>query len=79
MLPMARQHHRTPSPICPHCEHKFNSDEMTMDYHEICLFGLAHAEDRAAIKCPVCDQEFWIQGGWNPEYTSVLAEEDLDY
>jgi uncharacterized protein with PIN domain len=42
------------------------------------LFSLAHNEERAAIECPVCDKEYWVQGGWKPHYTSAFAEEELD-
>jgi hypothetical protein len=41
------------------------------------LFGLAPDEGSAAITCPACDQEYWVKGGYQPHYTSALAEELL--
>lgn len=56
-----------------------NSDEMcygkpTCDAD---LFALAPSEDRAVIECPACDKQYWVQGGYRPQYTSAFAEEDL--
>ena len=73
--------HRQPFPTCPHCGHAMNTDEMlygspTCDAD---LFGLAPAEGQAAITCPACDLEYWVQGGYQPFYTSAASEEELDY
>ncbi len=72
-------HHDTLTPKCPHCGHEMNTDEMcygkpTCDAD---LFALAPREDRAVIECPACDKQYWVQGGYRPQYTSAFAEEDL--
>jgi uncharacterized protein with PIN domain len=41
------------------------------------LFALAPAEDRAVIECPVCDKQYWVQGGYTPHYTSAASEDEL--
>ncbi len=72
-------HHRTPAPTCPHCDHEMSTDEML--YGEPTssadLFALAPDEAQAVIECPCCDQHYWVQGGYTPHYTSAFAEEDL--
>ena len=64
------------TPTCPHCCHAMTTDEM-VEYRDVSLFDLAHQELREAIKCPACDLEYWVQGGYVPTYTSAYAEEDL--
>ena len=34
---------------------------------------MAEARD----ECPVCDKEFWVQGGWTPKFSTAIAEELL--
>lgn len=61
---------------CPHCQHKLDTDEMlALDFD---AFALAPNEGREAMTCPACDQEFWVQGGYIPHYTTAFAEELLD-
>ena len=70
--------HRTferAGPTCPHCGHEMTEEEMDCEAN---LFALAHNEERAVIECPVCDKQYWVQGGWKPQYTSAFAEEELD-
>jgi hypothetical protein len=66
---------RTPTPVCPGCGYTLTTDDMLDSKHD--LFALAPNETREAIKCPSCDAEFWVQGGYQPHYTSSFAEEDL--
>lgn len=63
-------------PVCPHCGHEMDSDEM---YSRRCcdLFAIAPNEDRVAIDCPACARPFWVQGGYRPIYTSAASEDDL--
>lgn len=65
---------------CPHCDHQFTLDEMAFVTCETysCLFDIAHNEDTAVIECPVCDKEFWVKGGWQPEFTTAFAEEEFE-
>lgn len=62
-------------PVCPHCQHALNDDEMYLE--GIDIFLLAPTEDRAAIICPVCEYVYWIQGGYKPYYTTAFSEEEL--
>ena len=71
----------TLSPTCPHCGHEMDSDEMnygkpTCDED---LWALAPNEGRAVIECPACDQQYWVQGGYRPQYTSAFSEDELDF
>ena len=75
-------HHPTfqqPTPTCPHCAHAMNVDEMIYGEPtcEADLFALAPEEGRTDIKCPACDEFYWVKGGFKPHYTSAYAEEDL--
>lgn len=70
---------KQPTPTRPHCDHAMDNDEMlygkpTCDED---LFALAPDEGRAVITCPAYDQEYWVQGGYQPHYTSAPAEELL--
>lgn len=78
-MTMARHHYNTKHPICPHCEYEFNADEM-VEHHtqdDTMLYTLAHDEGIDSIECPQCDQVFWVEGSWQPTFTTALAEEDL--
>lgn len=71
---------RTPTPVCPHCGHAMDTDEMlygkpTCDED---IFALAPDEGRTAIECPACDQQFAVQGGYTPHYTTAFSEEELE-
>lgn len=65
------------TPTCPHCGHAMNTDEM-LAVDRVDLFGLAPREESEAIKCPVCDKEYWVMGGYNPHYTSAFSYEELE-
>lgn len=64
-------------PVCPHCEYKMTHDDMHSCCGDIDLYALAADEDREAVKCPSCDLEYWVAGGYTPHYTTAAAEEDL--
>lgn len=68
-----------PTPTCPHCGHAMDIEEMQYGPPTCSegLFVLAPNEDTAAITCPACDLEYWVKGGYQPHYTSALAEELL--
>ena len=68
---------RTPQPVCPHCGHAMNTDEMLYGKPtcEEDLFGLAPNEGTAAIECPACDKHFWVQGGYAPLHHRFSEEE----
>lgn len=67
---------KTPTPICPHCSHVYTIDEILQD-DLVDIYGIAHAEGLAVIECPVCDQEFFVKGGYNPHFSTAVAEELL--
>ena len=71
--------YQQPYPTCPHCGHQLNADEMNYgpDVSEDDLWALAPDEGRAAVTCPSCDAEYWVEGGHVPHYTSAFAEEEL--
>lgn len=68
--------HKTPTPTCPHCGHAMTIDDM-LDCQQPDLFALAPMEEKACITCPVCDLEYWVQGGYTTHYTTAFAEELL--
>ena len=65
-----------PYPTCPHCGYSLDADDMNSISSED-LWALAPNEERAAIQCPQCDAEYWVQGGYAPHYTSAFSEEEL--
>lgn len=67
---------QTDRPTCPNCGYMLTHDDM-IDSQDDDLFAIAPNEERAAIKCPQCDAEFWVKGGYTPHYTSAFAEEEL--
>jgi len=69
--------YKQPTPVCPHCGHVMTSGEMNCDFSDSDLFVLAPNEDTAVIKCPICDTEYWVRGGFNPHYTTGFSEEEL--
>lgn len=72
------EHHKKPTQVCPHCDHKLDYDDMLLDiFNGVDLFALAPNEEIACIKCPACEQEFWVKGGYTPHYSTSLAEELL--
>ena len=66
------------APTCPHCGHELNDDEMQMsEASDADLYALPPNEEGAAITCPACDEEYWVEGGYAPYYTSAFAEDEL--
>lgn len=72
----AQETFRRPAPTCPHCGHELNDEEMGFASQDD-LWRLAIEDGAAVVECPICDQEYWVKGGYKPHYTSALAEEDL--
>jgi transcription elongation factor Elf1 len=70
------EHHKTALPTCPHCDHEYTYDEMN-ECSTANLWALALDEGMAVLQCPICDLEFWVQGGYRPEYTTAYAEEQF--
>lgn len=66
---------QAPAPTCPHCGHALNSDEMNEQKAD--LWAAAQHEFSECVKCPVCDLEYWVKGGYVPHYTSAFSEEEL--
>lgn len=69
----------TEYPICPHCGHQLDDDEMqygspTCDED---LYLLAIDESVAVIECPLCDKSYAVLGGFKRHYTSSFSSEDL--
>ena len=64
------------TPVCPHCQHEMDTDEMLSEIG-VDLFALAPREEMAVIQCPLCDQEFWVKGGYVPKYETAFSEEEL--
>lgn len=67
----------TSVPTCPACGHAMTSDEMHAHLGQDDLWALAPDEGRTTIKCPACGVTYHCQGGYRPEYTSALDEDDL--
>jgi hypothetical protein len=67
--------HKQATPVCPHCGHALDHEEMT--HQETDLFALAPEEGKGLVVCPLCDKDYWVQGGFKPHYTSAFAEEQL--
>lgn len=72
----AQETFQRPAPACPHCGHELNDEEMGFASQDD-LWRLAIEGGAAVVECPICDQEYWVKGGYKPHYTSALAEEDL--
>ena len=74
-------HTNTPRIICPHCFQEMTDDDM----HDALILGstdlwsLAPNEERAELACPNidCEQAFFVQGGYRPEYTTAKTEDEL--
>lgn len=64
-----------PHPTCPGCAYEMTTDEMVES--SVDLFQLAVEEHRAVVKCPGCDMEYWVKGGWKPHFSTSFAEETL--
>lgn len=67
-------HFEKPNVICPHCDHEFTADEMNECDED--LWALAPNEECTDLECPVCDQPFYVKGGYKPLYTTAFCEEE---
>lgn len=65
-----------PTPTCPRCLHAMTIEEM-LNLSELDLFALAPDEGSEQITCPSCDQKYWVQGSYKPQYSSAISEDDL--
>lgn len=81
MEPMIKHEtYRTAHPTCPHCGHELDHDEMHISFGASTsdLYALAPDEDEAVVKCPRCDKEYAVKGGYTPHYTSAFSIEELE-
>lgn len=69
--------YQTPMPLCPHCGHEFDTDDMNANPGD--LWALAPNEGQAEVICPdvLCGETFHVQGGYRPQYTTAISEDDL--
>jgi len=70
---------QTAHPTCPHCGHELDHDEMLYGKPtcEEDLYALAPNEGSTVVQCPRCDQEYAVQGGYKPHYTSAFSLDEL--
>lgn len=66
-----------PKPTCPHCGYALDTEDMNSGFSEADLWAAAPDEMTATIKCPSCDQEYAVRGGYVPHYTSAFSEDEL--
>lgn len=62
--------------MCPHCGYELTYDDMS-NASKADLYALAPNEDTAEVVCPQCDEEYVVQGGYRPHYTSAPSYDDL--
>lgn len=67
--------HNLASIVCPHCG--YTHDAQDMESMPFDPWALAPNEGREALKCFQCDREFWVQGGYTPQYSTAVCEEEL--
>ena len=67
--------YKQPYPVCPHCQHAMDDDDMSC--LAVDMWALASEEDTCVINCMSCDKDFWVKGGYTPFYTTAFAEELL--
>lgn len=70
------RHFRTGRPVCPHCGHEMTHEQMA-NYREADLFEIATEESIEPLTCVICQGSFWVQGGYDPHYTTAVEEDDL--
>lgn len=68
-------HYQKQRVCCPHCNHEFDDDDMNDS--TIDLWAIAPSEESAVIQCPACDFDFWVKGGYRPQYSTAFAEEEF--
>ena len=67
----------TARPKCPHCGYELDDDDMLGGMSDEDLYALAPGEGSAVVKCPQCDNEYAVQGGYRPHYTSAFSLDEL--
>jgi len=68
---------QTLMPVCPHCGHEFDVDDMNDNTDD--LWAAAPNETTLEVHCPVasCDKDFWLRGSYRPQYATAIDEDDL--
>ena len=64
-------------PTCPHCGYEMDDDDMQSRLSDDDLYALAPDEGTAVVRCPQCDNEYAVQGGYKPHYTSAFSLDEL--
>lgn len=72
---MTKTTFQTPTPVCPHCSYVLDDEDM----YALKLFALAPQEDDEDVKCPACEKEFAVRGGYTAHYTTAYSIEELAY
>jgi len=67
--------YQQPTPTCPHCGYAMTDDDMVIE-PEHDLVELAINGDKTTIWCLSCGQQYALQGGYYPRYTSDFCAED---
>ena len=72
------------TPTCPQCGHEMTDDEMSSNQYVDGddgddLWALAPEEGRTKVVCPsvLCEKPYYVQGGYRPQYTSAISEDEL--
>ena len=60
---------------CPYCSYIFSSGDMDKAEHD--LYDLAKNEEGEYEYCPWCTEQFYIQGGYTPEYETAKTHCDI--
>jgi predicted RNA-binding Zn-ribbon protein involved in translation (DUF1610 family) len=68
---------QTAHPTCPHCGYELDDDDMQSHFSDDDLYALAPDEGAAVVRCPQCDNEYAVQGGYKPHYTSAFSLDEL--
>jgi uncharacterized protein YbaR (Trm112 family) len=69
------EHELTALPVCPTCGHMLTDDEIHSSGVDV--WALAPDEGRDELDCPACDQHYYIHGGYRPQYTTAIDEDEL--
>lgn len=69
--------YQTAHPKCPHCGYELDDDDMLSHLTDEDLYALAPDEGSTALKCPQCDMEYAVRGGYQPHYTSAFSLDEL--
>jgi ribosomal protein S27E len=61
---------------CPHCGDIQSDDHLYKQDDDI--YALAPNGDFSTIKCEGCGNEFWVSGGYIPQYETFKTEEEFE-